>query len=139
MDSSSQNRTVCMHLSYQNSVQAEPDLTLYGTSIPVVAETNFLGLIFDRKLASTAHIKYLRDRWLKAPNQLCVVAHKDWGAGCATTQAVSDTCEVEAGILAVWYTDLHDRRFWRALIGCKMQHYIRALEPVVPRQYQVYT
>ena len=63
---------------------------LYGTystyihSIPVVTETKFLGLVFDGKLTFAAHIKYPKDRCLKALNLLRVVALKDWGADSAT-------------------------------------------------------
>ena len=73
-----------MHFSNVNSVHADPDLQLYGKSLPVVAEAKFLGLILDRKLTFTPHIKYLKDRCMKALNLLRVVAHKDWGADCAT-------------------------------------------------------
>ena len=73
-----------MHFSNVNFVHANPDLKLYGESIPVVAETKFLGLILDKKLTFIPHIKYLKDRCMKAMNLLRVVAHKDWGADCAT-------------------------------------------------------
>ena len=73
-----------MHFSNVNSVHADPDLQLYGESIPVVAETKFLGLILDKKLTFIPHIKYLKDRCMKALNLLRAVAHKDWGADCAT-------------------------------------------------------
>ena len=68
----------------QNSLHADPDLKLYGTRIPVVTETQFLGLVFDRKLTFTAHIKYLKDRCLKALKLLRIVAHNDWRADSAT-------------------------------------------------------
>ena len=55
----------------------------FKQEIPVVTETKFLGLVFDRKLTFAAHIKYLKDRCLKALNLLLVVAHKDWGADSA--------------------------------------------------------
>jgi hypothetical protein len=80
----SKSKTVCMHFSNQNSNHAEPDLKLYNSPIPVVTETKFLGLVFDKKLTFTAHIKYLKDRCLKALNLLRVVAHKDWGADSTT-------------------------------------------------------
>ena len=73
-----------MHFSNQNSIYAEPDLKLYGSPITVVTETKFLGLVFYRKLTFAAHIKYLKDRCLKALNLLRVVAHKYWGADSAT-------------------------------------------------------
>ena len=66
----SKSKTVCMHFSNQNCIHAEPDLKL--------------GLVFDRKLTFTAHMKYLKDRYLKALNLLRVVAHKDCGADSAT-------------------------------------------------------
>ena len=43
-----------------------------------------MGLVFDRKLTFAAHIKYLKDRCLKALNPLRIVTHKDWGADSAT-------------------------------------------------------
>ena len=46
----------------------------------MVNEFKFLGLIFDKK----QHIRYLKDRCFKALNLLRVIAHKDWGADCAT-------------------------------------------------------
>ena len=36
------------------------------------------------KLHFGPHIKYLKDRCLKALNLLRVAAHQDWGADCAT-------------------------------------------------------
>ena len=79
-----QSSVVHVHFSNQQSIHAEPDLKLYGASIPVVTETKFLGLVFDRKLTFAAHIKYLKDRCLKALNLLRVVANKDWGADSTT-------------------------------------------------------
>jgi len=38
----------------------------------------------DKKLTFNKHIKYLKDRRMKALNLLRVVAHKDCGADCAT-------------------------------------------------------
>jgi len=52
--------------------------------IPIVNEFKFLGLIFDKKLTFNKHIKYLKDKCVKALNLLRVVAHKDCGADCAT-------------------------------------------------------
>ena len=80
----SKSKTVCMHFSNQHSIHAEPDLKLYGASIPVVTEAKFLGVVFDRKLTFAAHIRHLKDRCMKALNLQRVVAHKDWGADCTT-------------------------------------------------------
>jgi len=80
----SRTKTVCMHLCQQHILHCDPNLTLYGSAIPVVEEYKFLGLIFDKKLNFIPHIKYLKDRCMKAMNLLRVVAHMDWGADCAT-------------------------------------------------------
>lgn len=80
----STTKTVCMHFCHQRKPHAEPDLKLYGNTIPVVKETKFLGLILDSKLTFIPHIKYLKDKCIKAMNLLRVVAHTDWGADSAT-------------------------------------------------------
>jgi len=80
----SKSKTVRMHFTQLHSANADPDLKCYGACIPVVSEFKFLGLIFDKKINLNTHIKYLKDRCLKALNLLRVVAHKDWGADCAT-------------------------------------------------------
>ena len=60
--------------------QPEPTLLLNGTPVPVVEETKFLGVIFDRKLSFIPHIKHLKDKCTKALNLLRVLAHTSWGA-----------------------------------------------------------
>jgi len=72
-----------MHFTQLPSANADPDLKLHGACIPVVSEFKFMGLIFDKKLTFNKHIKYLKET-MKALNLLRVVAHKDWGADCAT-------------------------------------------------------
>jgi ribonuclease HI len=80
----SKSKTVCMHFCQKYTLHADPDLKIYGSSIPIVEECKFLGLYFDKKLNFIGHIKYLKNRCMKAMNLLKVVAHKDWGADCAT-------------------------------------------------------
>ena len=58
----------------------DPVLTLDGTPIPVVEETKFLGVIFDKILTFIPHIKKSNAKCQKALNLLRVVAHTDWGA-----------------------------------------------------------
>jgi len=52
--------------------------------IPVVEQAKFLGLIFDRKLTLVPHLRYLRQKCMKAFNLLRVVAHAKWGSDEAT-------------------------------------------------------
>ena len=45
----SKSKTVCMHFCQLRKAHDDPVLTLDGTPIPVVEETKFLGVIFDKK------------------------------------------------------------------------------------------
>ena len=76
----SPSKTVCMHFCRLRKAHLDPSLTLNGTLIPVVEETKFLGLIFDRKLSFISHIKHLKEKCTKALNLLRVIAHTSWGA-----------------------------------------------------------
>ena len=62
----------------------DPALYIYGSQIPVVAESEFLGVIFDRKLSFIPHIKYVKAKCLKALNLLKVLSHTSWGADSTT-------------------------------------------------------
>ena len=76
----SKSKTVCMHFCQLRKAHDDPVLTLGGQPIPVVEETKFLGVIFDKKLTFIPHIKKLKAKCQKALNLLRVVAHTDWGA-----------------------------------------------------------
>ena len=52
--------------------------------IPVVEESKFLGILFDRKLSFIPHIKYLKAKCLKALNLLKVLSHTSWDADRTT-------------------------------------------------------
>ena len=62
----------------------DPVLHLYGSPIPVVEESKFLGILCDRKLSFIPHIKYLKAKYLKALNLLQVLSHTSWGADRTT-------------------------------------------------------
>ncbi|KAK6189067.1 hypothetical protein SNE40_005112 [Patella caerulea] len=76
----SKSKTVCMHFCQRRGLHPDPELTLDGSPIPVVDETKFLGLIFDKKLSFIPHIKTLKKKCLKALNILRVLSNTDWGA-----------------------------------------------------------
>ena len=75
----SESKTVCVHFCRLRKEHLDPTLTLNGKQIPVVEETKFFGLVFDRKLTFVPHLRYLRTKCLKALNLLRVVAHMSWG------------------------------------------------------------
>jgi ribonuclease HI len=76
----SKTKTVCMHFCMMRKIHLDPVLNLGGDEIPVVEQTKFLGLIFDKKLSFIPHIKYVRDKCTKALNLLKVVSNTSWGA-----------------------------------------------------------
>jgi len=45
-----------------HKLHQDPVLILNGSAIPVVEETKFLGIIFDRKLSFQPHIRHLKDK-----------------------------------------------------------------------------
>jgi len=76
----SKTKTVCMHFCQKRSCHLDPQLYLDKDPIPVVEETKFLGIIFDRKLSFIPHIKYVKKKGLKALNILKVIGNTEWGA-----------------------------------------------------------
>lgn len=44
------------------------------------AEQKFLDVIFDRKLSLSPHVKYIREKGLKALNVLKFLSQRSWGA-----------------------------------------------------------
>jgi len=65
-----------VHFCRLRKQHADPTVTLNGKHIPVVEETKFLGLVFDRKLTFVPHLRYLRTNCLKALDFLRVVAQR---------------------------------------------------------------
>ena len=56
----SRTKTVCMHICQKRGLHLDPQLFLDKSPIPVVEETTFLGVIFDRKLSFVPHLKYVK-------------------------------------------------------------------------------
>jgi len=84
------SKTVCIHFCKLRKPHPEPTLLLNGNPIPVVEETKFLGVVFDRKLSFIPHIKHLKDKCTKALNLLRVLAHTSWGADQETLDPLAD-------------------------------------------------
>ena len=77
----SESKTQCVHFCQQRKIHSDPALYIYGSQIPVVAESKFLGVIFDRKLSFISHIKYVKAKCL---NLLKVLSHTSWDADRTT-------------------------------------------------------
>ena len=76
----SKTKTLCMHICQKRGLHLDPQLFLDKSPIPVVEETKFLGVIFDRKLSFIPHLKYVKKKVLKALNILKVIGNTEWGA-----------------------------------------------------------
>ena len=76
----SSTKTVCMHFCQLRKFHHDPELKIYGNQIPLVKEYKFLGVVFDSKLSFIPHIKYIKNKGLKALNLLKTVSRMDWGA-----------------------------------------------------------
>ena len=80
----SKSKTQCVHFCQLRKQHDDPFIHLYGSPIPVVEESKFLGILFYRKLSFIPHIKYLKAKCLKALNLLKVLSHTSWGADRTT-------------------------------------------------------
>ena len=69
-----------MHFCNKRKLYPDPTLTIDDSSIPVVSQTKFPGVIFDNKLNFKAHINYVHQKCEKAMNLLKVVSKMDLGA-----------------------------------------------------------
>ena len=76
----SRSKTVCMHFCHKRNIHPDPTLTLDNIQIPVVDQTKFLGIIFDKKLTFVPHIELIKSKSIKSRNLLRVVSGADWGA-----------------------------------------------------------
>ena len=80
----SKSKTQCVHFCKLRRIHSDPILYLYGSQLPVVEESKFLGVIFDRKLSFIPHIRYIKAKCLKALNLLKVLSNTNWGADRST-------------------------------------------------------
>ena len=76
----SKSKVQCVHFCHLRKQHDDPVLHLYGSPIPVVEESKFLGILFDKKLSFIPHIKHLKAKCLKALKLLKVLSHTSWGA-----------------------------------------------------------
>ena len=80
----SKSKTQCVHFCQLRKQHNDPVLHSYGSPIPVVEESKFLGISFDRKRSCIPHNKYLKAKCLKALNILKVPSHTSWDADRTT-------------------------------------------------------
>ena len=114
----SESKTVCVHFCRLHSCVSEPCLNLNGNCIPVVEETKFLGMIFDRKLSFIPHLRYLCTKCSKALNLLRVVAHTDWGADRDT-------------LLYLYRTLIRSKLDYGSIVyGSARDSYLKMLDPI---------
>jgi len=86
----SSSKTVCMHFCRLHKLHQDPVLILNESAIPVVEETEFLGITFGRKLSFLPQIRHLKDQCTKALNLHRVVAHTTWAGADHQTLTHTD-------------------------------------------------
>jgi len=107
-----------MHFCRLCSAHPNPELTLNGTLIPVVEQTKFLRVIFDNKLLFLPHIRYLKEKCVKALNLLRVVAHTTWGADQHT-------------LLHLYRSLVRSKLDYDSVVyGSARESYLRVLDPI---------
>ena len=62
----SKSKTQCVHFCQQWKIHNDPALYIYGSQIPVVAESKFLGVIFDKKTLLHTPYKILESEMFKS-------------------------------------------------------------------------
>ena len=55
-------KTVAVHFCRIHSCVSDPQISLYGRTIPVVDSTKFLGVVFDKSLTFKPHVSFSKDR-----------------------------------------------------------------------------
>jgi len=111
-------KTVCIHFCKLRKPHPESTLLLNGTPVPVVDETKFLGVVFDRKLSFIPHIKHLKDKYTKALNLLRVQAHTFWGADQET-------------LLHLYRSLIRSKLDYGCIVyGSAHRSYLRMLDPI---------
>ena len=73
-------RCVCISADFAVLIQIQN--LLNGTLIPVVEQTKFLGVIFDNKLTFLSHIRYLKEKCVKALNLLLTLPGEPTSTRC---------------------------------------------------------
>ena len=108
---------MCTFLSVAQAT-IDPVLHLHGSPIPVVGESKFLGILYNRKLSFIPHIKYLRAKCLKALNLLNVLSHTSWGADRTT-------------LLKIYWSLVRSKLDYGCIIyGPARKSYLQMLDPI---------
>src|SRR3989442_14110663 len=95
-----------------------PVLLLNHQPIPIVAESKFLGVIFDKKLSFIPHLQNLRTKCAKSLNLLKVVSHRDWGGDSET-------------LLKLYRTLIRSKLDYGSIVyGSARKSYLQMLDPI---------
>ena len=114
----SKSKTQCVHFCQLCKQHDDPVLHLYGSPIPVLEESKFLCILFDRKLSFIPHIKYLKAKCLTALNLLKVPSHTSWGADRTT-------------LLKLYRSQVRSKLDYGCIIyGSARKSYLQMLDPI---------
>lgn len=114
----SPSKTVAVHFCRKHLCVREPDLYINDSRIQVKYQARFLGVIFDRILNFSPHIKDLKIRCVKALRVMRVLSNKEWGADTKT-------------LLHIYRTLIRSKLDYASFIyGSAAKSYIESLDPV---------
>ena len=113
----SKSKTQCVHFCQLRKQHDDPVLHLYGSPIPVVEASKFLGILFERKLSFIPHIKYIKAKCLKSIESF--KSALQYVFRCRpnyTSQAVSVSSRVKIRLWLYLYMALHENHIFKCLI-----------------------
>src|SRR5688572_17312369 len=111
-------KTVCIHFCNKRLLHPEPTLLLNQQLLPIVTETKFLGVIFDKKLSFIPHLQMLRTKCMQSLNLLKVVSHRDWGGDTQT-------------LLKLYRTLIRSKLDYGSIVyGSARKSYLKMLDPI---------
>ena len=114
----SSTKTVCVHFCQQRKIHLDPELYLHNEIIPVVDQTKFLGIIFDRKLSFIPHINFVKTNCAQALNLIKVLANTSWGADRTV-------------LLRLYKAFIRSKLDYGCIVyGSARKSYIRRLDPI---------
>ena len=81
----STTKTQIVHFCKKHTCIKKPEIYLYDNKIKVTDQTNFLGVIFDKKLTFLPHIKNLKNnKCINALNAFKILCNPEWGGNTDT-------------------------------------------------------
>ncbi|GBL72147.1 RNA-directed DNA polymerase from mobile element jockey [Araneus ventricosus] len=97
----SPQKTVCVHFCRKLGLHPDPEFRLNGSTIPIVQETKYLGIIFGTKLTFRSHIKNFKT-CIRTLNIMKVLSNTFWGADKVSLMRRLCSFEARPECASIW-------------------------------------